>query len=323
MNFGKISLLAVSLSLFVASCKKDTGEFPNQSSGGGTTKDFVYGTATLPSIKDADGIVAAADVRNYRTLVISPFEKRFQYGLAAFTNTTGDFSSLVTAGAITVDTSALTASSTGLYQSYPTTYSLNFASTNIGWNVTGSGSVAAMTYNLTNPIPTYSLFPSSTGGTYFTSYWKDDWVPTYSRPLSKPAQIFPPDSLWCDTVPTVKCDSAEKAYIKYIADSTKFLLDSTWNETIYMKIPVVGYSANGDSAILKWHDNAGFSFEKKFAATDSIRVKPNDFLGYPSYQQDADFQMEISLVKYNSVMVGVKKYYYIRMTSFVKYWRLE
>ncbi len=307
MNFGKLSLLAVSLSLFVASCKKDTGEFPKQSSGGGNTQDFVYGTATLPSIADADGIIAAADVHNYRTLVISPFEKRYQYGLAAFTNTTGNFSALTSGGAVTVDTSALTAQSSGLYQSYPTTYSLNFASAN-SWNITGSGSVPAMTYTLTNPIPTYSLFPASTGGSYYVSFWKDDWIPAQPRKTPKPLPVIPPGGT---------------GYATYKTDSIKFINDSIYDFVPYIKIPVTGYSANADSAVVKWHDNAGFYFEKRYAATDSIKVRRIDFDGYPSYQQDADFQMEISVVKYNSIMVGVKKYYYLRMKSFVRYYRLE
>jgi len=321
MNFGKLGALALSLALVATSCKKDTGEFPTQTSAGGSTANFVYDAPTLPPINDADGILAAVDMHNYHIITISPYQKHFQYGLAAFTNTTGNFSSLTSGGTVTVDTSILTPSSAMLYQSYPTTYSLNFGS-NVSWNVTGAGSVPPMTYTLTNPNPTYSLFPnqSSTSPTqYYTSYWKDEWVPVYPKPLVKPLPVITaPDTS------NPQYDSLNVVYIKYKSDSLKFKVDSLWNETPYTSIPIQDYIANADTVFITWYDNTGFKFIRKAPATDSITsFKPNDFLGYPNYSTASDFKMEINCVSYNSVLAGGKKYYYIRMSSWVKYWRTK
>jgi len=283
INYGKMGVLALSLALVATSCKKDTGEFPAASTGGGTTADFVYGPPTLPSIADADGILAAVDAHNYRIVTISPFEKQYQYGMAAFTNTTGNFTSLTGGGAVTVDTSNLTASSAMMYQSYPITYSLNFAS-NVTWNVTGAGSVPAMTYTVTSAIPAWTIFSNPASN---ISYWKDEWIPVYPK-----------------TVVTTA--------------------DSIFNATPFATIPIKDYVSNADTVIITWHDNVGFSYTRKVPATDSITVfKPNDFAGYQVYSQDSDLKLEINLVSYNSVISGGKKYYFIRMGSYIKYWRTQ
>jgi len=281
-DYGKMGVLALSLALLSTSCKKDTGEFPKAPSGGGTTGDFVYGSPTLPAIADADGILSATDVHNYRISTISPFERQYQYGMAAFTNTTGNFTSLTSGGSVTVDTSNLTASSALMYQSYPTTYSLSFAS-NVTWNVTGAGSVPAMTYTVTSAMPSWTLFSNPASN---ISYWKDEWIPVYPKTGGTTA-------------------------------------DSIFNATAFATIPIKDYVSNADTVIITWHDNAGFKYTRKVPATDSITVfRPNDFAGYQVYAQ-ADLKMEINLVSYNSVIAGGKKYYFIRMGSYIKYWRTE
>jgi hypothetical protein len=326
----KFLVLALSIS-FLTSCKKDTVAFPTQSSAGGTTADFVYGTPSMPVIKDADGILAAVDVHNYRIVTISPFQKEYQYGMAEFTNATGNYTSLTSGGFVTVDTSKLTASNAFLYQSYPTTYSLNLSS-NVSWNVSGAGSVPAMTYTLVNGNPVSTLFSDPTSG---VSYWKDEWIPTYPKTLHKPLPVVPvppavtppapnhTDTLrWKHDVHVY--DSLDVYYVIYHNDSLRFKTDSLWNETPFAKIPVKHYVANTDTVIFTWHDNSGFNYTRKTPATDSLaNFKPNDFLGYPATNLDSDFKMEMNLVNYNSVISGGKKYYYIRMGSYIKYWRTK
>lgn len=281
----KLGLFALTVAV-LGSCKKDTEAFPTPTSAGGTTKDFVYGKPSLPSIKDADGILAAVHVHNYRIITVSPVEKEYQYGMAAFTNTTGNFSVLTDGGAVTVDTSALTKGSDLSYQSYPTTYSLNFSSP-ATWSVGGAGSVPAMTYTSSNGNPSWDVFKLNP---LLVSYWKDDWVPTYPKTLT----------------------------------SSSTHNDSVFNVTPFVSIPIKNYVSNCDSVVITWHDNQGFRFEKKFAATDSLAtITPNELAGYPVFSYVGDFQMEINAVNYTSQVIGGKKYYFIRMGSYVKYWRSE
>src|ERR1700745_3307473 len=99
------------LSLAVlTSCKKDSKvDFPKQSLSSGNQADFVYRTPEIPNIADADGILTAVHAHNYWIISKdSPFEKEYQYGMAKFTNTTGNFSVLADADSVMVDTSNLT-----------------------------------------------------------------------------------------------------------------------------------------------------------------------------------------------------------------------
>jgi hypothetical protein len=300
----KLSILAAVVALTAASCKKDEGEFPKQTLANGTYSEFEYTSPTLPSISDADGILAAVDAHNYRIITLSPFEQQYQYGMTAFANTTGNFSSLSNGGTVTIDNNTLTANGSMLYQSNATTYSIGLSGAN-AWNVTGNGSVPAMTYTTPTGLPQWTLFSNPASN---ISYWKDEWVPTYPRKLTKPAVVLPGAS----------------GYAQYQVDSTKFVTDSTWNETVYLSIPLKDYVSGADTVAVYWHDDAGFSFEKKFAATDSLATfKPNDFLNLPTYSINSDLMMEYNLIKYNSVSVSGKKYYYIKMATHMKYWRTE
>lgn len=303
VNIGKLGVLTLCLGLAVVSCKKkDTTEFPTQTSAGGTDGDFVYTSPTLPSISDADGILAAVDAHNYRIVVVSPFEKQYQYGVAAFTNSTGNFSMLTSGGNVTIDNMALTAGSSMLYQSHATTYSIGLDGTNT-WSVSGDGSVPAMNYADTSDLPKWTLFSSHPT----VSYWKDEWVPVYPRKLEYPQPVAP----------------GAAGYAQYQADSTKYVTDSIWNATDYMEIPLQGYVSGADSVAVHWHDDAGFKYEKKFAASDSLATfKPNDFKNMQTFSSTSDFMMEVNLIKYTAVIPG-KKYYYLKMASHMKYWRTE
>lgn len=303
LNYGKLSVFAAALALVATSCKKDVGEFPKQSVAGGTDNDFVYDAPVLPGIKDADGIIAAVEMHNYRIEIVSPFEKTYQYGMAEFTNTTGNFSVLTGAGAVVVDTSNLTANASGLYQSYPTTYSLNFGSNNTAWSVSGAGGFAATAYTVPAGQPSYSLLPST-----FVSYWKDEWVPTAPRTLVIP----------------VLGGNTHADSVKYATAKQQYHTDSLYNATPCVTLPVKNYVANTDTMVVLWHDDAGYSYYKKVPATDSLAlITPNDFGTNTNYSITSNFKMEISLVKYHPVMSGSKKLYFIRMSSYVKYWRTQ
>lgn len=348
INYRNLGALTLALGLLVTSCKKDTGVFPKQTNAGGSIANFQYEPPTLPTIADASGIIAAVDMHNYHIITISPFEKQFQYGMAAFTNTPGNFSMLTSGGSVTVDTSVLTPSSTMLYQSYPTTYSLNFDLSN-AWSVTGAGLVPAMNYTMAaGTAPTFSVFSNPASG---VSYWRDDWVPTpprtrknldaneadtlwryhhcrrwyYPKKAVVPPQPNHTDSLrWQNDV--VWFNDSLALYNSCKDDSLKNAGDSLWNLTAFMKIPIVGFVGNTDTVIVRWHDDVGYKYEKKFsAATDTFALfTPNDFKNNTSYSLSDNFKMEINLIKYlNTITSGSQKYYFVRMRSHVKYWRTK
>lgn len=279
---GKILTI---LSLVVlTSCKKDSKvDFPKQATSNGNQADFTYRTPSFPDLKDADGILIAAHVRNYWVITKdSPFEKEFQYGMAKFTNTTGNFSSLADADSVVVDTSNLTKAADYSYMSNPTTYSLNFGKTNT-WKVKGAGSIGGTTITDPSSDPTYNYFNSGTTG--YPKYFDDTWVPTAPK---NPALTH---------------------------------IDTVFNTTPFAVFPIKGYVQNTDSVIVTFQDDNGFSFTKKAAATDSLlTITPNELLNYPSANQNS-LTLQINLVKYHNVMVGSKKYYYLKMGSYIKYWK--
>jgi len=274
---GKV-LTIISLALLTG-CKKDSKvEFPKQSSANGTTADFVYRTPTLPTFSDADGVLAAVYAHNYRIVTISPFEKEFEYGMAKFTNTTGNFNSLTDAGSVVLDTTLLVKASDLSYLSTATNYSINISNFAV-WNVSGAGTVPAMSYTMSAGIPSHSLFSNTS-----TSYWNDSWIPTFPK---NPALNHS---------------------------------DSSFNTTSFAVIPIKNYVTNADSVIIIFNDGAGFNFTKKTAATDSIMtIAPNEFAGYPAYNA-SNLTLQINVIKYSNTIVGTKKYYFLRMTSYIKYW---
>jgi hypothetical protein len=338
--------------VILTGCKKDSKvDFPKQTMSSGNTADFVYGTPTLPGILDADGILAAVHVHNYRISTINPFEKTYEYGMAQFTNTTGNFSSLINADSVWIN-GMVCANTNNSYLSDATTYSIGLSGP-VTWKVKGSGSVPAMTKSLTSGDPAYAPFTS--GG-----YWSDTWLPTFTVTITpvtrKPTKnVSPP----VPTPPAVTTHNDSVLYwgistphanhtdsLRWIDDSTTFkdvlstyqitlakhIADSTKNVTPYAYIPLkvtnssgtTAYLSNTDTVIINYDDGAGFSYTRKIPATDTtIALTPRDFNFVKQSYSLANFIMQINLVKYTPVTVGTKKYYYLQMGSYIRYWRVQ
>lgn len=349
---GKILTIIALVAL--TSCKKDTKvPFPTQSTSNGVTGDFVPGTPTIPFFGDADGILASIHVHNYHMVAISPVEQESQYGMAMFTNTTGNFASLTDADSVRLNNVNCVKSSSFSYLSDITTYSIGLGGT-VTWNVKGAGMVPPISnYTFAAGDPTYTPFSVTSSS---PSYWNDGWLPTFPRTLTvvtrKPTTGVPPpnpptpthtDSVlyWGITHPQPnhtdslrwKNDSTtfNTALANYNKTKAQRASDSTYNLTPYASIPfstttgtvTTHYVTNADTVIFIFNDGAGFSYTKKIAATDSVaNFRPNDFIGYPNYSL-TNFTMQINLVKYYPVMVGTKKYYFLKMGSYVRYWRTQ
>ncbi|HWY38066.1 MAG TPA: hypothetical protein VNY73_05875 [Bacteroidia bacterium] len=341
---GKILTI---LSLVVlAGCKKDSKvAFPSKSTSNGTYGDFVYGTPTLPTIMDADGILAAIHVHNYRIVTISPVEKEYQYGMAMFANTTGNFSSLTNADSVWIN-GMVCANTNNTYLSDATTYSIGLGGT-VSWNVKGAGSVPAMTNSVPSGDPAYAPFSISSGG-----YLTDTWLPTFTVTLTtvtrKPTTgVSPPVADHSDTVlywgisaphpnhpdsVRWKADSSEfrNALTSYQTTLAKHIADSVYNITPYAYIPLkvsnssgsTAYLSNTDTVFVIYNDGAGFSYTRKVPATDTtIALRPSDFNYVQQSYKTSNFIMQMNLVKYYPVTSGSKKYYYLKMGSYIRYWR--
>ena len=289
INTGKF--LAILSLVILQSCKKDSKvDFPTQTPAGGNYADFTYNTPTIPSIADADAILAAVHVHNYRIVTKSPVEKEYQYGMAFFANTTGNFSSLVAADSVSVDTAKLVMGSDNSYISNTSTYSLNFSGTNT-WKVKGIGSVSAATYTDVSADPTFTYFTSAT-----PKYWDDSWVPLSAK-----------DSI---TNPTTAADLAANIQTRI------------YNFKINYTIPIKAYASNADTVFIIFNDGAGYNYQRKVAATDSIATfKPMDFWGMSGYSL-SNLTMQINAVKYHNAVAGTKKNYYLKVGSYIKYWKV-
>jgi hypothetical protein len=309
--FYTASVLAtLSVTLFTG-CKKDTVAFPDKAQSNGTYSDLAYITPYFPAIADADGILIAAQVTNQKTVIISPYINIYEYGMAKFTNSTGNFASLADAGSITVNDSNLVKSSALSYLSSTSTYSLNF-SNSAAWNIGGNGSFQGTTYTLTGANPTYSNSFAN---------WDSKWTPIYPKPLYVvPARPIKSNYTGASGSPgdTIQFKAD---YSTYITDSVTHYKDSVYNATNQYSIAIKNYTSNADTVIIAMVDGSGFSYIRKAPATDSLAYfKPNDFLGYSSYDIST-FKLQFNAIKYNSTMVGAKKYYFLKMASYIKYYQ--
>jgi hypothetical protein len=340
---GKI--LTLTALVVLTGCKKDSKvDFPKNPASGSTYPDFTFGTPTIPNISGADGILTAVHVHDYRIIITSPVEKEYQYGMALFTNTTGNFASLTDADSVWVNGANCDKSANLSYLSSTTTFSLGFGGP-VMWKVKGAGTVPAMVNTVASGDPTYQ--PFTVNG---ASYWSDQWLPTFAKTLTKPPFEYFPNTLsvphnfthldslrW---VPKVVLpylytnadsnrwkaekklyDSLQPLYVTYHTDSLKFKTDSLFNTTPYDSIPIKNYATNTDTVILVLNDGAGFSYEKKVPATDPfLYLIPNDFNSTTKTFKVSTFVMQLNLIKYYPVIVGTKKYYFLKMGSYIRYW---
>lgn len=114
-------------------------------------------TTTSPSITIHDGYGALVAVRSvsYTTVAGITVPMEVNTAVAAFYASTGS-STLVDGGTVTINSKALTKSSNNAYSYQNLTDPLTFST--ITWNVSGSGSVPAISYTDDRPIPDYSGF---------------------------------------------------------------------------------------------------------------------------------------------------------------------
>ena len=110
----------------------------------------------------------------------------------------------------------------------------------------------------------------------------------------------------------------------YLADSTKHINDSIFDYTAQYSIPIKHFVSNADSVYITMADNNGFFYRKVNLPTDSIsNFTPVAFYKYfnghiPSYDIST-LRLEIDAIKFNSTMVATKKYYFLKMASYIKY----
>ena len=273
-------LAALSLTL-LSGCKKDTVAFPDKVQNNGTYADLAYITPNFPVIADADGILISAQVTNQKTIIISPFANEYEYGMAKFTNTTGNFSNLADAGTITLNDSTLAKSSTFSYLSTANAYTLNLSNT-AKWNVGGNGAFGGIAYTGNSNNPNYSNSITN---------WDSKWVPTYPRNLTLGSSTYHLDSLY-------NVSPAYSIPIKNYTDSLKT-----------------------DSVNIVMVDNTGFYYSKTVSSKAiTADFAPNDFASKPSFDISS-FKLQINAINYDTaITVNSKKYYFLKMQSNIKYY---
>ncbi len=133
-------------SLAITGCKKSSE----------TTTPTTPSTSS-PTIQIHDGYGALAAVRSvsYTTVAGVTIPMEVNTAVAAFYASTGS-STLVDGGSVTLNSKSLTKSSNNAYSYQNLTDPLSFST--ITWNVSGSGSVPAISYTDDRPVPDFSGF---------------------------------------------------------------------------------------------------------------------------------------------------------------------
>ena len=311
--FYTSALLIVTLSLTVfTSCKKDEGPFPSNTQSNGVSPDLVYITPIFPNIANASGIIISAQVYDEKTVIISPFQNNYEYGMAKFTNVPGNFSSLVDVGSITLNDSNLVKSNVFSYLSSITTFSLNLSNTT-SWKFGGNSNLTGFTHTLNGVYPTYADSFQK---------WDSKWTPIYPRTL------YPVPTRPTITHLNPHSTAADSAYYNqnvstiktYLSDSTTHYNDSVYNVTVQYNIPIKNYISNADSVMIAMIDGSNFSYIRTVAPTDSLAgFKPNDFAGYPEFTL-ATFKLQINAIKYQDTVINAKNYYFLKMGSYIRYY---
>jgi hypothetical protein len=148
-NMFKTIFFAGALASFVISgcdkAKEATPENPNNN------------TSTAPTITMSDGYGVLAAVRSVSQTTVAGITVPVEVNtaVAAFSSSMGS-STFVDAGTVTLNSKGLTKSSNNAYTYQNLTDPLSFST--ITWNVSGSGSVPAISYTDDRPIPGYSGF---------------------------------------------------------------------------------------------------------------------------------------------------------------------
>lgn len=321
--YYSVVVIALLLIVFFTGCKKvNEGPFPTKPNAGGTYTDLAYITPSFPTIGNAIAILIAAQVHDEKTVVVSPFQNNYEYGMAQFTSTPGNFSSMISAGSISLNGNSLTASSTNSYLSPTSNYTIGLSGST-SWQIQGAGSVPGFNYTLNGVYPFY---------TDSFQNWDNNWLPIYPRKLiplpTRPTLTHLPDrpvpipnappSWWITD--SIYYYQNIQTINNYITDSTKHRTDSIYNKTVQWTVPISGYVFNADSVYLILKDGTGFLYQTKVAANvDSVAFTPNTFANYPSYSVSS-FVMELNAIKYRDTVVSGNKYYFLKMGSYIKYY---
>ncbi|HTA61449.1 MAG TPA: hypothetical protein VK835_03295 [Bacteroidia bacterium] len=310
------SLLTLASLSVLTSCKKDTTPFPTKSQSNGNYPDLVYTTPWFPTIADADAIFVSAQVTDEKTVIISPFKNEYEYGMAKLASGTGNFSTLLDGGAITLNDSVLAKSTALSYLSSISNFTLNLSNT-ARWHKAANGTDTAFTFTSPRVNPTYSYDPA---------LWDSKWAPIYPRTLvAVPAYPF-------DTIPFPykHRDSLnypnltyKGAVALYKSDSTTHSVDSIYNATVQYTIPIKNYTTNSDSVFIYMTDDKGFVYKRTCLPTvDSAAFRPNDFPTpfYANYDL-ATFKLQVNAINYQPAIINSKKYYFLKMASAIKYYQ--
>jgi hypothetical protein len=308
-------VLAIALTVFTGCKKVNEGPFPSNPPANGVYPDLVYITPVFPNLSNASGIIIAAQVHDEKTVIISPFQNNYEYGMAKFTNTPGNFASLIDVGAITLNDSNLVKSNAFSYLSSTSTYSLNL-SKSTSWSFAGNSNLPGFKHTLNGVYPTYSDSFQN---------WDAKWAPVYPRTLYP----VPARPTFTHLNSTQIHNAADSTYYAqnlslintYISDSTQHHNDSVYNITVQYIIPIKHSTANADSVMIAMVDGLGFSYIRTVPATDSLAMfKPNDFLGYSQYDLPS-FKFQVNVIKYQDTLINAKNYYFLKMGSYIKYYQ--
>jgi hypothetical protein len=304
--YSVVVLALLSIALFTRCKKVNEGPFPSNPPAGGTFNDLVYITPNFPTLSNATGILIAAQVHDQKTVIVTPFQNNYEYGMAQFANTPGNFSSLVSAGSISLNGTSLAASSANSYLSSTSTFSLNLGLSTY-WQV----GIPSFNYTLNGVYPIYADSFQN---------WNNNWLPIYPRTLltlpSPPS--YPLPVLTSTSTPV---DSTTYALaMTYKSDSLTNHLNAVYNNTPQWTVPIKGYIFNADSIYIVLSDGASFFYQTKVSASvDSIAFTPNTFANYPSYNVTT-FIMQLNAIKYRDTVVSGKNYYFLKMGSYIKYY---
>ncbi|MCB0763257.1 MAG: hypothetical protein KDB84_01030 [Flavobacteriales bacterium] len=155
-------LIALSLGVTLSSCKKDDEETatPSNGGGGGSTP---AAPSTTPNFSDADASLWAVNTFTSQVTPIGTFDIQVGVGVGAFT--TDGFATMVNVGAVTLNTTPLTAQSNNAYVSTPSQTEptgIDFGSGSTAWSVAGGSGFAGFDRTITSfNFPTVSAISSA------------------------------------------------------------------------------------------------------------------------------------------------------------------
>lgn len=314
--YSVVVLTLLSLVIFSGCKKVNEGPFPTKPNAGGTYPDLAYITPQFPTIGNASGILIAAQVHDQKTVVVTPYQNNFEYGMAKFTNSVGNFTTLIDAGSISLNDTNLTKSNLFSYLSSASNYNINLSGSTV-WKLNGNSgnNIPAFNYTLNGVYP---FFTDS-----FTK-WDNNWLPIYPRTLlalpAAPTYPLPsvvPNSTY---TPTHQDSVTYNLAQTFKTDSIKHRTDSIYNATPQWTVPIKGRIFNADSVYIVLKDATGFLYHTTVAATtDSVAFTPNTFTGYQGYDVTS-FIMQLNAIKYRDTTISGKNYYFLKMGSYIKYY---